>query len=64
MLYAMDRQNSALRHIFTGGTRVPLPVGNWFVSVNDDLLLINVGGGSMAALDPDTAVSLINPSAN
>ncbi len=60
-LYAIDKQNSTLRHIFTGGTRTPLVGGNWFVSVNDDLLLINVGGGSMAALNPDRAVSLIFP---
>jgi outer membrane protein assembly factor BamB len=63
-LYAINRQNSTLRHIFTGGSRTSLPGGNWFVSVNDDLLLINVGGGSMVALDPDTAVSIINASAN
>jgi murein DD-endopeptidase MepM/ murein hydrolase activator NlpD len=64
ILYAIDRQHSALRHIFTGGTRTPLPGGDWFVSVNDGLLLINVGGGSMAALDPDMALSLINASAS
>jgi hypothetical protein len=27
-----------------GGTREPLPGGNWVVSLNDELLLINVGG--------------------
>ena len=59
-LYAVDQQNSILRHIFTGGTRAPLPGDDWFVSANDDLLLINVGGGSMAALNPHTAVSLIS----
>ena len=63
-LYAIDRQNSVLTHIFTGGTRLPLPGTDWVVSINDDLLLINVGGGSMAALDLDTAVSLISSSAN
>jgi outer membrane protein assembly factor BamB len=60
-LYAINRQDSTLAHIFTAGTRSSLPGGNWFVSVNDDLLLINVGGGSMVALDPDTAVSIIHP---
>ncbi|MEJ2750066.1 MAG: hypothetical protein P8183_19490, partial [Anaerolineae bacterium] len=54
-LYAIDRQNSVLTRIFTGGTREPLPGGNWTVSLNDDLLLINVGGGSMAALNPRAA---------
>ncbi len=64
LLYAIDRQNSVLFHIFIAGTRAPLPGGNWVVSANDDLLLINVGGGSMAALDPGRAVYLINASAN
>lgn len=64
MLYAIDLQNPALRHIFTGGTRTPRPGGNWLVSANDALLLINVGGGSMAALNPDTARSLVFPAAS
>ena len=63
-LYAIDQQNSVLTHIFTGGTREPLSGGNWVVSLNEDLLLINVGGGAMAALDLDTAVSLNSSSAN
>jgi outer membrane protein assembly factor BamB len=56
-LYAIDQESSALRHIFTGGTRQPLVGGNWAVSINDDLLLINIGGGSMVALDVATAVA-------
>lgn len=64
LLYAIDMQNPALQHIFTGGTRTPRPGGNWFVSANDTLLLINVGGGSLAALDPAVAFPLVFPSAN
>lgn len=56
-LYAVDQENSALRHIFSGGTRQPLAVGNWVISVNDEWLLINIGGGSLVALDMVTAVS-------
>jgi hypothetical protein len=63
-LYTVDRQNSVLTHIFTGGTREPLLGGTWVVSLNDELLLINVGGGSMAAVDGDTAVALVGASAN
>lgn len=63
-LYAVDRDGATLRHIFTGGTREPLPGGNWVVSLNIELLLINVGGGSMAALDVDTAVALVSATAN
>ncbi|MBE2223006.1 MAG: peptidoglycan DD-metalloendopeptidase family protein [Anaerolineae bacterium] len=51
-LYAIDITNSTLRHIFTGGTRTPLPEDNWLVSVDDDLLVLNVGGGSMVGLEP------------
>jgi hypothetical protein len=55
--YAVNWQNSSLTHIFTGGTREPLVGGSWVTTVNDDLVLINVGGGSLAALDVDTAVT-------
>lgn len=54
-LYEVDVQNSVLTHIFSGGTRTFNPSGTWVVSVNDDLLLINIGGGSMAAFDPQAA---------
>jgi hypothetical protein len=64
LLYAIDMQSSTLIHIFTGGTREPIPGGNWVVSLNDDLLLINMGGGSMAAVDVETAVALFGSSAN
>ena len=64
-LYAIDMPNSTLRHIFTGGTRTPLPEDNWVVSVDDELLLLlNVGGGSMVGLDVETAVSVINSADN
>ena len=51
-LYAIDIPNATLHHIFTGGSRTPLLEDNWLVSVDDDLLLLNVGGGSMVGLDP------------
>ncbi len=63
-LYAVDIENSTLRHIFTGGTRTPLDGGNWIISLGGDLVLINVGGGSLAALNTDTAVSQINSASN
>jgi len=63
-LYTIDQQNSTLHHIFTGGTRQALSGDDWVVSINDALLLVNVGGGSMTALDGVTAVSLTNPAAN
>ncbi len=58
-LFAIDIPNSTLHHIFTGGSRTPQPNDNWFVSVNDELLLLNVGGGSMVGLDVETAVLLL-----
>lgn len=60
MLYAIDRQKATLQLIFTGGTRSPLPGGEWFVSINDELLGINIGGGSIAILNPELAISLAN----
>lgn len=53
-LYAIDMPNSTLHHLFTGGSRTPQRDDNWLVSVNDELLLINVGGGSMVGLDVET----------
>lgn len=63
-LYTIDQQNSTLHHIFTGGTRQSSTGGDWAVSINDELLLVNVGGGSMTALDGGAAISLTNPAAN
>ncbi|MCA9978512.1 MAG: peptidoglycan DD-metalloendopeptidase family protein [Anaerolineales bacterium] len=59
-LYAIDRENSGLTHIFTGGTREPILGDNWVVSLNENLLLMNIGGGSMAVLDVAAAYQPID----
>jgi outer membrane protein assembly factor BamB len=63
-LYAIDMPNSMLRHIFTGGSRTPQPNDTWLASVDDELLLLNVGGGSMVGMEVETAVSTINSADN
>ncbi len=61
-VYAVDLENSRLTHIFTGGTRSPVPADTWIIETSYKLALINMGGGDMAAFDPRTAYEMItNP---
>ncbi len=51
-LYAIDLERDELRHIFRGGSRAPVPVYTWATAAGDGLIVINIGGGSLALLDP------------
>ncbi len=57
-LYAIDLDGASLSHIFTGGSRSPIANDNWALPA-DDLILIQVGGGSMVGLDPETAETAV-----
>lgn len=57
-LYAIDLDGSRLSHIFSGGTRSPIASDNWALPT-DDLILIQVGGGSMVGLDPQAAETAV-----
>ena len=50
-LYAIDLDGARLSHIFSGGTRSPIAADNWALPT-DDLILIQVGGGSLVGFGP------------
>jgi hypothetical protein len=50
-VYAIDLNSSRLTHIFTGGTREPVAADTWALSLMNDVMLLQAGGGSMVALD-------------
>ena len=58
-VYAIDLENAELTHIFTGGTRSAIPLDTWTLSVDDDTAVINIGGGSMVALDTRQALKIV-----
>jgi murein DD-endopeptidase MepM/ murein hydrolase activator NlpD len=51
-IYSIDLEGAELRHIFSGGSRAPDPNLTWAAAAGDGLILIHIGGGSLAALDP------------
>jgi outer membrane protein assembly factor BamB len=51
-IYSIDLEGAELSHIFGGGSRAPDPNFTWAAAAGDDLILIHIGGGSLAALDP------------
>ena len=60
-LYAIDMESRSLTHIMTGGSRMSYTRGTWLLPINDDLFLVNIGGGPMVALDPLAAQDVITP---
>ena len=55
-LYAVSEGGEVLRQVFQGGTRTPFPAGAWLEVLSDERLLIRIGGGGMALLDPAQAL--------
>ncbi len=49
-VYALDLGQAELTHLFTGGTRSALTTDTW-AWVLDEVLVLNIGGGNMLALD-------------
>ena len=63
-IYEIDLESAELTRIFSGGTRsLAQHVTKTFAS-GDDLILIDIGGGSLAALDPELAAELVNSAAD
>jgi hypothetical protein len=59
-LLAIDVDTARLTRIFTGGTRRPLSRDTWVFAVDNDHILLNVGGGHTVALDVAAALELIS----
>ncbi len=60
-IYALDLEEAALTHLFTGGTRLAIPEFTQVLPAGEDRILINIGGGSMVLLDPQAALEAVSP---
>ncbi len=59
-LYAIDTAAAHLTRLLVGGSRAPLPAATWAAPAGD-LLLINVGGGNLVAINPLFALESVSP---
>jgi murein DD-endopeptidase MepM/ murein hydrolase activator NlpD len=58
-IYALDLEEMALTHIFSGGTRSSVSDFTQALAAGEDQILINIGGGSMVLLDPQEALEAV-----
>jgi outer membrane protein assembly factor BamB len=58
-LFALALDDAALTEVMRAGTRSPIPRDNWLLAGSDGQLLVNVGGGSLVALQPDSAIAAL-----
>jgi outer membrane protein assembly factor BamB len=59
-LFSVDIESAELTRIFTGGTRTSIPQNTFVRPTEDGLILLNIGGGSLAAIDPELAHDLVS----
>ena len=59
---SVDTSTAALTRILIGGTRNPQPTERWVSPMGAGRILINIGGGSMVALDLVTALAGVSQS--
>lgn len=59
-LYALDLESGDLTHILTGGTRQLHARDTWLAPMGIGLLMVNIGGGPMAAFAPETALDILS----
>lgn len=58
-LHRIDMQSEQLTLVFSGGTRTPIPGGSWLLATAAGQFLINIGGGSLLALDAGAALQVV-----
>ncbi len=58
-LLEVDIETGKLTHLFTGGTRLGFSRGTWINPVNDEYLLVNIGGGPVVLISPQEAFDII-----
>jgi len=61
-VFAVDTVAATLTRIFIGGTRSPQRTETWVSPMGAGRMLINIGGGSLVALDLVTAVAAVSQS--
>jgi hypothetical protein len=59
-LLAIDVDTAGLTRVFTGGTRNPLNRDTWLFAIDNDHVLLNIGGGHMLTLDVPAALEFIS----
>lgn len=59
-IYAIDTDRAEMMLIFKGGTRTPVtnPNATWAYTIDEDTILINIGGGGLAAFNPSVTLDL------
>jgi murein DD-endopeptidase MepM/ murein hydrolase activator NlpD len=58
-VFSIDLDSAELIRIFTLGSRDPLLEDTWAFTIEDNRILINIGGSSMAAFDPRLAIEIV-----
>lgn len=64
LIYALDFESGRLNQIFTGGTRTPRPQDTWFLNGSGDIVYLNIGGGSLVAIDLEQAQEALSVVSN
>jgi hypothetical protein len=59
-IFAIEMDRAELTHIFSGGTRTPRPQDTSAFAIDNHRLLLNIGGGSMVALDTQLAMDAVS----
>jgi outer membrane protein assembly factor BamB len=59
-LYGLSQESVTLTHILEGGSHQSYRRSLWVTPINQNRLLINMGGETLAAFDPQSALSLIS----
>ncbi len=62
-IFSIDVQQAEVTHIFTGGTRSAIPNQTGVFTTAGDIILINIGGGSSVAFQPQVAKEILLPAA-
>lgn len=60
-LFLVDLETGNLVRLFTGGTREGVFGDTWLLPAPSGMLLLNIGGGHLVALDPQAAASALAP---
>jgi outer membrane protein assembly factor BamB len=65
-IYAIDTDQAELTLIFEGGTRNPVtnPNATWAYTIDEESILLSIGGGGMVALNPLVALEVLTEIAN
>ncbi len=58
LVFSIDLDRPQLTLVFSGGTRTPRPQDTWVAAAEDDLLILNIGGGALTGVALNETESL------